>query len=101
MDELVAILARVALDVLPVSALGWLGFRLLAGSIGEAGAPVKLGGPYAFLVLWGLAIFISFRTAGRGSSIVSTLYISLFVLGLVVCFVRMLVRAFTRSSKGL
>ena len=99
MDDLVAALPRLGLEVLPISALGWLGVRLLASSLGQTEGSVKFGGPYAFLVVWSLAIFVNFKTVGRASSIISTLYITLLALGLLVCVVRSIVGAFVRPSK--
>lgn len=99
MDDLVAALPRLGLEVLPISAFGWLGVRLLASSVGQAERSVKLGGPYAFLVVWGFAIFVNFKTVGRASSIISILYILLLALGLLACVVRLVVGAFARPSK--
>ena len=99
MDETLATLVRLGMEVLPVSAVGWLGLRLLASSIGQAQKPVRLGGPIAFIFVWSFAVFVRFKIDGGASSILSILYISLLALGVIALLVRLLIRAFARPSK--
>jgi hypothetical protein len=99
MDDTLTTLIRFAKEALPVSVLGWLGLRMGAWSLGQAQKPVRLGGPIAFLVLWGFAIFVRSSLDAGASSILSTLYVSFFALGSLAVLVRLLVRAFTRPSK--
>jgi hypothetical protein len=99
MDEALATLVRLGTEVLPVSAVGWLGLRLLGSSLGRTEKTVRLGGPIAFVVIWGLAVFVRFKMDGGTSSILSILYVSLFALGLFSLVVRLVVGAFARPSK--
>ncbi len=99
MGHVLETIVHLAIEALPASIAGWLGFRFLAWSVGQAQKPVRLGGPYAFLVVWSLAIFVNFNTVGRGSAIVSTFYVSVFALGLLACLVRAFVQLFARPSK--
>ncbi len=98
MDHVLETLVRLAVEALPASIAGWLGLRLLAWSVGQAQRPVRLGGPYAFLVVWGFAVFVKFTAAGRVTGIISPLYISLFALGVLACLIRAIVQVFMRPS---
>ncbi len=98
MDHVLEALFRLAVDALPASIAGWLGLRLLAWSVGQAQRPVRLGGPYAFLVIWGLAVFVKSTAVGRVTGIISPLYISLFTLGVLACLIRAIVQALMRPS---
>ena len=99
MDDALATLVRLGMDALPISAVGWLGLRLLASSLGQARKPVRLGGPIAFIFVWGFAIFVRYSADGGVSSIISILYASLLALGVIAFLVRLLMRAFARPSK--
>ena len=99
MDETLATLFRLGTEVLPISAVGWLGLRLLAWSIGQAQKPVRLGGPIAFIFIWAFAVFVRFKMDGGAFSILSILYSSLLALGVIALLVRLLIRAFARPPK--
>ncbi len=99
MDHVLEALFRLAIEALPASIAGWLGLRLLAWSVGQAQKPVRLGGPYAFLVVWGIAVFVNFKAIRRVPAIISPLYISLFALGLLAWLVRAIVQLFMRPSQ--
>jgi len=58
----------------------------------------RFGGPYTFLVVWGVAVFVNSKTLGMTTPIISTFYFSLLALGLLASVVRVAVEKRRRSS---
>jgi len=100
-DELLATLLRLGLETLPISALGWLGLWLLSASgfSDSSRKSMGFGGPWGFLIVWGVAVFVNFKAVGIASPVIHAFYISLFALGLLVSLARLVVRAVLRTSK--
>ncbi len=90
-ENLYGPLIKVAIESLPGSLVGWLGVWLLLRSVEIAKLCRGLGGPYAFLAVWGFAVFASIASSGRAAPAIDAFYYSLLALGVLATLINRII----------
>jgi hypothetical protein len=96
LDNIFGSLFQLQLDAIPISVAGWLGICLLVWSVERGESSRVFGGPFTFMIIWGVTVFANYETQGRASPILETLYFSLLALGMLVTLVCAAIRILKR-----
>ena len=90
-------LLQLGIDAIPISVAGWLGIWLLVWSVERAESSRSFGGPFTFIIIWGITVFANYETQGRASPVLQTLYFSLLASGSIAAFVHAVVEFFRKQ----